>query len=139
MSTLQWTSLAKTINGTTNLTLEPPPSKATTMPSSLTGSKGPRRALTAIGVRFISHEVKRDHRDLEILYKGLMQAVDEGDMEAALQLQNQFGWELARHLIAVQLFIFPGTEQRAEQGNSNALRRKGELGCVSVFWLSFPP
>lgn len=83
-------------------------------------------------MRFISDEVKRDHRDLEILYKGLIQAVDEGDDQTAVQLQDQFSWELARHLVAMQLFIFPGTEQRAEQGNGNALKRRGELAAVST-------
>lgn len=86
---------------------------------------------TSIGIRFVSHEVKRDHRDLEILYKGLLQSIEEGDAQAAAQLQSQFAWELARHLVALQLFIFPGTENRANAGNEIALRRRGDLAKVS--------
>lgn len=84
-----------------------------------------------IGVRFVSDEIKRDHRELEILYKGLVQAVDECDDTAAAALQKQFGWELARHLVAMQLFVFPGTEQRADEGNGKALRRRDDLAAVS--------
>ncbi|CAN8096119.1 unnamed protein product [Discula destructiva] len=98
---------------------------------------GSRRVLSEIGVRFISDEVKRDHRDLEMLYKGLIQAVDSSDDEAAMQLQNQYSWELARHLIAMQLFVFPGTEQRADGGNSNALKRREELAVIRDHLLHF--
>lgn len=90
-----------------------------------------RRSISEIGVRFVSDEIKRDHRDLEILCKGLVQAVDEGDDTAAEGLKEQFCWELARHLIAMQLLIFPGTNSRAEAGNSVALRRRGDLALVS--------
>lgn len=85
-----------------------------------------------IGVRFISSAVKRDHRELEVLYKGLAQAVEEQDHDAVANLQARFCWELARHLVAVQLFIFPGTEARADAGNTVALRRRGELATVGL-------
>lgn len=122
MSALQWTSLAQTIIGspTNNKVDSPPPSPSTNM--------------SPIGVRFVSDEIKRDHRDMEILYKGLIQAVDECDDTAAAALQNQLSWELARHLVAMQLFVFPGTEQRADEGNGKALRRRGDLAVVSG-WL----
>lgn len=109
--------------------------------------------MSGIGVRFVSDEVKRDHRDLEELYKRLLQAVDddgggggggghddqgsEGTMTAtAALLQSRFSWELARHLVAMQLFVFPGTEQRADEGNGKALRRRGDLAAVSVTFFS---
>lgn len=93
--------------------------------------------MPGIGVRFVSDEIKRDHRDLEILYKGLVQAVDEDDDKAARVLQSQFAWELARHLVAMQLFVFPGTEQRADEGNGKALRRRDDLAVVGSA-ASFP-
>lgn len=91
----------------------------------------PRKSFSGIGVRFVSDEVKRDHRDLEILYKGLAQAIDEGDDQTTAELQNKFCWEIARHLIAMQLLIFPGTNSRADQGNVIAVRRRGDLAVVS--------
>lgn len=110
--------------------------------------------MSGIGVRFVSDEVKRDHRDLEELYKRLLQAVDndgdgggDGDQGSggtttttAALLQSRFSWELARHLVAMQLFVFPGTEQRADEGNGKALRRRGDLAAVSLtfFSLFFP-
>lgn len=90
-----------------------------------------------IGVRFVSDEVKRDHRDLEILYKGLVQAMDDEDAEAAAKLQDRFAWDLARHLAATQLLICPGTESRADEGNERALKRREELAEVRTrFFLS---
>ncbi|KAJ4417046.1 hypothetical protein N0V82_006400 [Gnomoniopsis sp. IMI 355080] len=129
MSALQWTSLAQTITGKST-------SHLTSLPTGDDHSEKHCRSLQSpnnmpnIGVRFVSDEVKRDHRELEILYKGLIQAVDECDDTAAVALQNQLSWELARHLVAMQLFVFPGTEQRAEEGNSNALRRRGDLATI---------
>lgn len=123
MSALQWTSLAQTIIG-----------NSTSDDNETENSRSSRSTTTMsphIGVRFVSDEIKRDHRDLEILYKGLIQAVDECDDTAAAALQNQFSWELARHLVAMQLFVFPGTEQRADEGNGKALRRRGDLAAVS--------
>lgn len=90
-----------------------------------------RRSNVDIGVRFVSDEIKRDHRDLEIVCKGLVQALDEGDDTAAQRLKEQFCWELARHLVAMQLLIFPGTNSRAEAGNSVAVRRREDLALVS--------
>lgn len=91
-----------------------------------------RRSISDIGVRFVSDEIKRDHRDLEILYKVIVQAVDEGDDAAATGFKEQFCWELAGHLVAMQLLIFPGTNSRADAGNSVALRRRGNLALVSA-------
>lgn len=126
MSALQWTSLAQTIiRNSTNSNNKEIKNPLSSLPSSTTIMSPP------IGVRFVSDEIKRDHRDLEILYKGLIQAVDECDDTAAAALQNQFSWELARHLVAMQLFVFPGTEQRADEGNGKALRRRGDLAAVS--------
>lgn len=119
MSALQWTSLAQTITGNP---ASDDKTKNTVVPSTMS---------PPIGVRFVSDEIKRDHRELEILYKGLIQAVDECDDAAAAALQNQFSWELARHLVAMQLFVFPGTEQRADEGNGKALRRRDDLAAVS--------
>lgn len=93
-----------------------------------------RRSIPDIGVRFVSDEIKRDHRDLEILYKVVVQAVDEGDDAASAGFKQQFCWELAVHLVAMQLFIFPGTNSRADAGNSVALRRRGNLALVSTPW-----
>ncbi|PSR81738.1 hypothetical protein BD289DRAFT_372283 [Coniella lustricola] len=90
-----------------------------------------------IGVRFVSHEVKRDHRDLEILYKAILHSIEEGDAQAAAQLQSRFAWDLARHLAALQLFIFPGTEKRANAGSEIARRRRGDLSKIRDELLTF--
>lgn len=83
-----------------------------------------------IGVRFVSDEVKRDHRDLETLLAALLQTYnddhdhdddnDNNDNTLAStreKLQDRFCWGLVRHLVAMQLFVFPGTDSRAKEGS----------------------
>lgn len=98
-----------------------------------------------IGVRFVSDEVKRDHRDLENLLAGLTADNNHDDDDDKTrdenaststtsqlgELQNRFCWGLVRHLIAMQLFVFPGTESRAKEGSLVAGNRQRESWVVS--------
>lgn len=99
-----------------------------------------------IGVRFVSDEAKRDHRDLEDVYQRMMAslttatAAHDGaggernhheSQKVVSELQGRFCWGLARHLIAYQLFVFPGTESRAKEGSKVAVERKRDLALVS--------
>ncbi|ROV93064.1 hypothetical protein VSDG_07391 [Cytospora chrysosperma] len=88
-----------------------------------------------VGVRYVSDAVKHDHRSLEKLYTALLAGDDTGnpagaDQQQREQLQQRFCWELARHLVAMDLFIFPGTTRRASQGNQNAKDRQAGLGLL---------
>lgn len=99
-----------------------------------------------IGVRFVSDEAKRDHRDLENLLAGLININHNTRDENASasvsntttttsqlsELQNRFCWGLVRHLIAMQLFVFPGTESRAREGSLVAGNRQKESWVVSL-------
>jgi hypothetical protein len=88
-----------------------------------------------IGIRYISDAVKSDHRLLERLYAKLTSppssttpatatATSPEDKRA---LCSRLAWELARHLVAMELFIFPGTARRARQGSQAAQERQHEL------------
>lgn len=97
----------------------------------------PPKLNSEIGLRFISDAIKRDHRDLEKLCASLSSAVlephaREGE-EVVEEVQKKLTWNLARHLVGMSLFVFPGTETRAAQGSEMALRRKGEYDEVSEF------
>lgn len=88
-----------------------------------------------VGVRYVSDAVKHDHRSLEKLYTALLAGDDTGkpagaDQQQREQLQQRFCWELARHLVAMDLFIFPGTTRRASQGSQNAKDRQAGLGLL---------
>lgn len=82
-----------------------------------------------IGVRFVSDAVKRDHRSLERLYTALLADTD-GVPDRRRELQRRLCWELARHLVAMNLFVFPGTTRRASQGNENARGRQQDFAVL---------
>ncbi|ROW15841.1 hypothetical protein VPNG_02474 [Cytospora leucostoma] len=83
-----------------------------------------------IGVRYVSDAVKRDHRSLEKLYATLSDTGSTDDAEHKRELQQRFCWELARHLVAMNLFIFPGTSRRASQGNRSAMDRQKDFALL---------
>ncbi|KAK7749552.1 hypothetical protein SLS53_000128 [Cytospora paraplurivora] len=83
-----------------------------------------------IGVRYVSDAVKRDHRSLEKLYATLTDTGSTNDAEHKREFQQRFCWELARHLVAMNLFIFPGTSRRASQGNRNAMDRQKDFALL---------
>lgn len=101
-----------------------------------------------IGVRFVSDEVKRDHRDLETLLAALLQTYDDHDVvdkastkndnddnlaSTREKLQDRFCWGLVRHLVAMQLFVFPGTDSRAKEGSLAAGDRQRDSWEVRPF------
>lgn len=81
----------------------------------------------SIGIRYVSDAVKSDHRLLERIQASLScpPATDSPDIQRALY--SWLCWELARHMVAMELFIFPGTAHRARQGNQGALDRQRDL------------
>ncbi|KUI52751.1 hypothetical protein VP1G_00262 [Cytospora mali] len=90
-----------------------------------------------IGVRYVSDAVKCDHRTLERLYTTLADEVSPNDAPRQHELQQRFCWELARHLVAMNLFIFPGTTRRASQGNQNAMGRQKDFAILRDKLLAF--
>lgn len=89
-----------------------------------------------IGIRYISDAVKSDHRLLERLLAKLgpqsptttsatITKSQQQPQRAALS--SRLAWELARHIIAMELFIFPGTAHRARQGNAAAQERQRDM------------
>jgi len=81
-----------------------------------------------IGIRYISDAVKSDHRRLEKLHASLLATPATSSPESQRRaLQSRLSWELARYLVAMDLFIFPGTNLRAKQGNQAARDRQRDM------------
>lgn len=80
-----------------------------------------------IGIRYISDAVKSDHRLLERLYASLTSLSTKASQKDQGALCSRLSWELARHLVAMELFIFPGTAHRAKQGNQAAQERQCDM------------
>lgn len=82
----------------------------------------------SIGIRYISDAVKSDHRLLERLYASLTSSSSPTTSQKDQRtLCSRLSWELARHLVAMELFIFPGTAHRARQGNQAAQERQRDM------------
>ncbi|KAK2603278.1 hypothetical protein N8I77_009746 [Diaporthe amygdali] len=93
-----------------------------------------------IGIRYVSDAVKSDHRLLERLSASLgapspTSSPDSPGSQRALC--SRFAWELARHLVAMELFIFPGTAHRAKQGNQAAQDRQRDMAQLRDALRSF--
>lgn len=91
-----------------------------------------------IGIRYISDAVKSDHRLLERLLERLLAKLSSSsstktpstttpDDDHQRALCPVLAWELARHIVAMELFIFPGTAHRAKQGNAAAQERQRDM------------
>ncbi|KAJ5987778.1 hypothetical protein N7481_002988 [Penicillium waksmanii] len=55
----------------------------------------------------IANTIRADHRDLALCYRRIVDAADEDEQT---RHQNQFTWELARHLVGEELVLFPAME-----------------------------
>lgn len=91
----------------------------------------------SIGIRYISDAVKSDHRLLERLHASLVSPTPNKTLESQRALCSRLAWELARHLVAMELFIFPGTAQRAKQGNQAAQERQRDMAQLREALRSF--
>ncbi|KAI7774552.1 hypothetical protein LA080_008251 [Diaporthe eres] len=81
----------------------------------------------SIGIRYISDAVKSDHRLVERLHASLVSPPPNTTPEDQRALCSRLSWELARHLVAMELFIFPGTARRAKQGSQAAKERQRDM------------
>lgn len=91
----------------------------------------------SIGIRYISDAVKSDHRLLERLYTSLAASSSTSSPHSQRALCSRFAWELARHLVTMELFIFPGTAHRAKQGNHAAQDRQRDMAQLRQALRSF--
>lgn len=91
----------------------------------------------SIGIRYISDAVKSDHRLIERLHASLVSPPPNTDPENQRALCSRLAWELARHLIAMELFIFPGTAHRAKQGSEAAQERQRDMAQLRGALRSF--
>ncbi|KAJ0115107.1 hhe domain protein [Diaporthe amygdali] len=91
----------------------------------------------SIGIRYISDAVKSDHRLLERLYTSLAAPSSTSSPDSQRALCSRFAWELARHLVTMELFIFPGTAHRAKQGNQAAQHRQRDMAQLRQALRSF--
>lgn len=56
----------------------------------------------------ITHTISADHRDLAQCYHRIIDAADEDEQT---RHQNQFTWQLARHLVGEEVVLFPAMEK----------------------------
>lgn len=91
----------------------------------------------SIGIRYISDAVKSDHRLIERLHASLVSPKPTTTPEHQHALCSQLSWEVARHLVAMELFIFPGTAHRAKQGSEAAQERQRDMAELRETLLSF--
>lgn len=56
----------------------------------------------------IANTIRADHRDLALCYRRIVDAADEDEQT---RHQNQFTWELARHIVGGELVLFPAMEK----------------------------
>lgn len=56
----------------------------------------------------ITHTISADHRDLAQCYHRIIDATDENGQTCH---QNQFTWQLARHLVGEEVVLFPAMEK----------------------------
>ena len=61
-------------------------------------------SILTLGISSISNAIRKDHRELKQYYNNIICAKDDDD---ATRWQNQFTWELARHLIGEELVVYP--------------------------------
>lgn len=91
----------------------------------------------SIGIRYISDAVKSDHRLLERIQASLVSPSPGRTPDDQHALCSRLSWELARHLVAMELFIFPGTDHRAKQGNQAAQDRQRDMAQLRETLRSF--
>lgn len=91
----------------------------------------------SIGIRYISDAVKSDHRLIERLHASLVSPKPTTTAEHQHALCSQLSWEVARHLVAMELLIFPGTAHRAKQGSEAAQERQRDMAELRETLLSF--
>jgi hemerythrin-like domain-containing protein len=84
----------------------------------------------------IANIIRADHRELALCYRRIVDAVDEDEQT---RHQNQFTWELARHLVGEELVIFPAMERnvRDESVDEQQLQRPHPHQKVSLFGAHF--
>ncbi|KAI3400804.1 hypothetical protein diail_2014 [Diaporthe ilicicola] len=85
----------------------------------------------SIGIRYASDAVKSDHRLLERIHASLVSpsptTTTTASPDGQRALCSRLSWELARHTVAMELLVFPGTAQRARQGSQAAQARQRDL------------
>lgn len=80
-------------------------------------------------MRRITDSVRADHRTLESLYDRIIHAED-GDEQ--VRLQNQFTWELARHVVSEELVLFPALEKYLRDGDAAQDRQEHHIVGLSL-------
>lgn len=104
-------------------------------------------------MRRISDTIKNDHRELEACYEKIVGLIDQDEKAA---WRNEFAWELARHLYAEELVIYPAVEKKLQNGKDLVRRGRSKhqpvcerketsislntvLFCLFFLFLSFFP
>lgn len=72
----------------------------------------------------ITDAIQADHRSLESFRDRINQAQDSDEKS---RLQNQFTWELARHVVSEELVLFPALEKYLRDGDATQDRSEHQI------------
>lgn len=78
----------------------------------------------------ISDAIRTDHRNLEAYYDRI---ADAQDSDEQTRYQNQFTWELARHVVGEELVLYPALEAQLPDGDTGEDRQQQHtVSCNSA-------
>lgn len=72
----------------------------------------------------ISDAIRDDHRSLESYYDRIVHTEDDDEQT---RLQNQFTWELARHVVSEELVVLPALEKYLRDGDTSQDRHDHQI------------
>lgn len=82
----------------------------------------------------ITDAICTDHRDLGSYYNSIVDAED-GDEQT--RYQNQFTWELARHVVGEELVLYPALEAQLPDGDTSNRRQHRTVSRHSTLLLGW--
>lgn len=79
----------------------------------------------------ITDAICTDHRNLESYYDRI---ADAQDSDEQTRYQNQFTWELARHVVGEELVLYPALEAQLPDGDTGEDRQQQHtVSCIQLF------
>lgn len=76
----------------------------------------------------VSETITHDHREHQDYYNKI---IDASDYDTKVRWQNQFTWELARHLVAEEIVVNPAIEKNVPDGKAIAEKDRRQHRSVS--------
>lgn len=80
----------------------------------------------------ITDAICNDHREIQSYYDLIINAEDDDEQT---RFQNQFTWELARHVVGEALVLYPALEAQLPDANTREDRQQQRIVSVSRLFL----